>query len=214
MTIKRILPLLLLTTFFNSSLMAENYGFAQSEKDITEMLGGTVNRGEARSNWGTKGIPLPQEKRTYKVLRLRGDKLIGDTQARGFIAESDEETTRPSDCAANLKIEFDYNSYAIRTESYQLLDKLGRALNSDTLQGKQVLINGHTDADGSEAYNLELSVDRAAAMKRYLTNHHQIDYDTLEVVGYGEGMPLVDNSSRANKQLNRRVEVQMEKCGS
>ncbi len=71
-----------------------------------------------------------------------------------------------------------------------------------------MLINGHTDADGSEGYNLELSVNRAAAMKRYLVNTHRIAADSLEVVGYGEGMPLVANSSRANKQLNRRVEVQ------
>ncbi len=90
MMIKRILPLLLLAGFTSTSLMAENYGFAESEKEIVEQLGGGANRsaGQSKSLWGTKGIAPPQEKRTYKVLRQRGDQLIGDTQARGFIARA------------------------------------------------------------------------------------------------------------------------------
>ena len=42
---------------------------------------------------------------------------------------------------------------------------------------------------------------------QYLVNNHRIAPERLKVMGYGEGLPLVTNTSTANKQLNRRVEI-------
>ena len=105
----------------------------------------------------------------------------------------------------NLAIQFDVNSYAIRVESYAVLAELGKALNSAQLKNKDVIIKGHTDSNGSYDYNLRLSVNRAEAVKMYLRTNFGIPENRMQIFGYGEGMPLVDNISLENKQLNRRV---------
>ena len=107
----------------------------------------------------------------------------------------------------NLKIQFDVNSYTIRRGSYKILNELGKALSDPRLREQTIIINGHTDSDGKEKYNIHLSLNRAAAVKQYLIDYHSISPDRLEVVGYGESMPLKPNTSKENKQLNRRVEI-------
>ena len=70
-----------------------------------------------------------------------------------------------------------------------------------------MIINGHTDSDGKDKYNLRLSLNRAGAVKKYLMDHYNVSRDRLKVMGYGECMPLKPNTSEKNKQLNRRVEI-------
>ena len=69
--------------------------------------------------------------------------------------------------------------------------------------------NQTTDSDGSDAYNLKLSLNRALSVKDYLVGNFSIKRDRLKVVGYGEAVPLAPNTSALNKQMNRRVEVQI-----
>jgi len=107
----------------------------------------------------------------------------------------------------NLNIEFDSNSYRIREGSYQALNALGEALNNNKLVDKNFYINGHTDADGSEQNNLQLSLKRALAVRYFLIVNHRIAENRLRLSGYGEGKPLVANTTPRNKQLNRRVEI-------
>jgi len=107
----------------------------------------------------------------------------------------------------NLKIEFDVNSYAIRPDSFSLLNELAKALNDPRLKGQVVFLNGHTDSDGAEEYNLRLSMNRALAIKHYLIINRSLASNRLIVYGYGENMPLKSNISASNKQLNRRVEI-------
>lgn len=68
-----------------------------------------------------------------------------------------------------------------------------------------ISIAGHTDSDGSEMLNLKLSQDRADAVKNYLIKNGLVE-GNLTTKGFGEGVPLVKNSSDSNKQINRRVE--------
>lgn len=110
----------------------------------------------------------------------------------------------------NLDIQFDVDKAAIRSESNQLLDSLGQALLSPELKGKKIIIAGHTDSDADDLYNLNLSKQRAEAVKRYLVNKFQIAPDLLTTVGYGESRPLAPNDNAANKQKNRRVEVRLD----
>jgi len=109
---------------------------------------------------------------------------------------------------ANLKVEFAYDSYRIRPGAYDLLNELGKALSRRELQGQSFYVNGHTDSDGPQSYNLDLSLNRAQAVKDYLVGNFDIPPRRLNVRGYGEAMPVAENTSSANKQLNRRVEIQ------
>jgi OOP family OmpA-OmpF porin len=70
-----------------------------------------------------------------------------------------------------------------------------------------VILRGHTDSDGDIAYNMDLSLKRAFAVKDYLTANFHISPSLLKVEGCGEGLPLVPNTSERNKQVNRRVEI-------
>jgi outer membrane protein OmpA-like peptidoglycan-associated protein len=109
----------------------------------------------------------------------------------------------------NLNIEFDVNSAKIRNHSIPLVQELGKALVSLKPNGKTLLINGHTDSDGSKKYNLKLSKKRAESVKAYLVKHYNLKGLTIRTTGYGESTPIAPNKGKENKQKNRRVEVKL-----
>ncbi len=69
-------------------------------------------------------------------------------------------------------------------------------------------IEGHTDSQGSYEFNQNLSEQRAVSVKNYLVQQNILD-GRLQVTGYGETQPLVDNSTEKNRAINRRVEIQI-----
>jgi OOP family OmpA-OmpF porin len=71
--------------------------------------------------------------------------------------------------------------------------------------GVDAVIEGHTDADGSDAYNQKLSQARADAVKSMLINQYGIAASRLSAVGYGEGRPVASNATKVGKAENRRV---------
>lgn len=70
----------------------------------------------------------------------------------------------------------------------------------------EVAVVGHTDADGSDDYNYNLSRQRAASVARYLSSQ-QLAGDRFSVEGRGEREPIATNASFSGKQKNRRVEI-------
>jgi outer membrane protein OmpA-like peptidoglycan-associated protein len=69
-----------------------------------------------------------------------------------------------------------------------------------------VEIQGHTDATGGEAYNMQLGHKRAEVVRNYL-HEKGIPLNLLSVISYGESRPVADNSSREGRTANRRVEI-------
>jgi outer membrane protein OmpA-like peptidoglycan-associated protein len=69
-----------------------------------------------------------------------------------------------------------------------------------------VVVQGHTDATGSEEHNQRLSERRANSVRGYLINRG-VDASRLVAVGYGESMPVADNSSESGRRRNRRVNI-------
>ncbi len=109
----------------------------------------------------------------------------------------------------NLKIEFDLNSATIRTNSFRILSELLKALDDPQLTDKQIMLCGHTDALGPNAYNLDLSYKRALAVKSYLRANRNIKQNQFKVRGYGETLPIADNRIKSGRQKNRRVEIRI-----
>lgn len=72
--------------------------------------------------------------------------------------------------------------------------------------GVRVRIDGHTDSDGSAAYNQDLSLRRAGAVRDFFVSQG-LDAKRFKVQGFGESKPVAPNDTRANKRLNRRVEL-------
>ncbi|WP_420427184.1 OmpA family protein [Algiphilus sp.] len=82
---------------------------------------------------------------------------------------------------------------------------------ADSLKGEpnmRVEIAGHTDSQGSAAYNLNLSQRRASAVKTFLINQG-IDPTRMDANGYGESRPVASNETAAGRQENRRVEFKV-----
>jgi len=101
-------------------------------------------------------------------------------------------------------IYFDVNSDKIKPESYGTLNDIAKVLKEAT--DVKVKIVGHTDSDGDDAKNLELSKRRAESAKNTLSNNFGIPADRFQTDGAGESMPLVPNTTAEHKSKNRRVE--------
>jgi outer membrane protein OmpA-like peptidoglycan-associated protein len=99
---------------------------------------------------------------------------------------------------------FDVNSDRIRGESYGTLKALATVLSENA--DLKIRIIGHTDSDGDDAKNMDLSKRRAASVKSLLAAEFGIDAGRMETDGKGESEPVDKNNTAAGKANNRRVE--------
>ena len=99
---------------------------------------------------------------------------------------------------------FGFNSDALRAEARANLATFAKSL--DKYPGTDILIVGHTDSVGTDAYNAALSARRAAAAQSYLASQG-VAVSRLRSTGRGETEPIAPNETEAGRQKNRRVEV-------
>ena len=104
---------------------------------------------------------------------------------------------------AKEKIHFEYDRAVIKKSSYGVLDKLVDIANQ--CPNAQIEVEGHTDSDGSEKYNQNLSTKRANAVRTYLIGKN-IQSSRLKAIGYGEVKPVATNTTSKGKEQNRRIE--------
>ena len=99
---------------------------------------------------------------------------------------------------------YDFDSSQIRAEAGRNLQALAASLKDypDT----EILIVGHTDSEGTDAYNQDLSTRRADAASAYL-GREGIAYGRLHTAGRGEAEAVSTNETDAGRQLNRRIEI-------
>lgn len=76
------------------------------------------------------------------------------------------------------------------------------------LQGKMVLVEGHTDSRGAEQHNLQLSMKRVRQIQS-LMHDIGVPDENVSVIGYGESMPKYDNTSEDGRQKNRRIDFKI-----
>lgn len=105
------------------------------------------------------------------------------------------------------KIEFENGKAALRSEMFEDLDKIINFLldNPDF----KIKISGHTDSDGREEFNLDLSQQRANSIKEYITYFGNVAENRVDAIGYGSSKPIVEEVSEADKAMNRRVEFEI-----
>ncbi|MGV3762543.1 OmpA family protein [Parapedobacter sp.] len=101
-------------------------------------------------------------------------------------------------------IQFEYDSHVLKTNSYAILDQISREIRKDN--DETFIIDGHASIEGTPEYNMELSIDRANAVKLYLVNSG-VPADNLTVKGYGATRPTASNDTEAGRAQNRRVEI-------
>lgn len=138
-----------------------------------------------------------------------------DNQQRDFEREMADEQQRNAVEIERLKddtlklsldseISFDVNRDSIKPAFRPTLDKLGNLLVK--YDRTVVHVVGHTDSDGSDAYNMDLSQRRANAVGSYLVGSG-VPQPRTRMEGRGEREPRATNATAAGKQLNRRVEI-------
>ncbi len=101
-------------------------------------------------------------------------------------------------------VNFDFDSYRIRPESFALLDNAALALNDPQLGGLHFEINGNTDISGRLAYNIALSMLRATAVADYLAARG-VPRERMRPQGFGPLQPY--DAYNLRSPLNRRVEI-------
>lgn len=101
-------------------------------------------------------------------------------------------------------IYFDVNKDVVKPESYGTLKGIAQVLTENP--DVKIKIEGHTDADGDDAKNLDLSKRRAASVKNEMVKTFGIDESRITTDGSGETKPVAANDTPSNKALNRRVE--------
>ncbi|MFK5978212.1 MAG: OmpA family protein [Rhizobiaceae bacterium] len=111
----------------------------------------------------------------------------------------------PGAASVDLEILFEYNSARISPDSVRQLITLAEALQDAALQGSRIMIAGHTDASGSNAYNNDLSFRRARSVSDFLSLYAGIAPNRLAIEGYGE--ELLKYPDAPNSGQNRRVEI-------
>ncbi len=101
-------------------------------------------------------------------------------------------------------ITFASNSPNINANFYPVLDSVALVLKE--YDRTLIVVAGHTDSDGSAAYNQTLSMNRAGSVSYYLQSRGVAEV-RLETVGFGETQPIATNNTKEGKQANRRVEI-------
>jgi OOP family OmpA-OmpF porin len=111
-----------------------------------------------------------------------------------------------SGCWVLTNVLFDTDKATIKPVSYPELDDVVKVFEENP--ELRVEVDGHTDSQGSDAHNLDLSQRRAAAVREYLVGHG-IAAQRLEAQGFGESRPIADNDTAHGRALNRRVELKV-----
>jgi len=166
--------------------------------------------------------PFNENKKSQLTMRM--SRLVDHTTGlRGFATGIGSENTSLEDRLARLGAEetelevrirlpgsilFDFNSDEIRADAEHTLTELVEVLKA--YGTRPVRVEGHTDATASDEYNRELSERRAGAVRDWL-EADGVAADRLTTVGHGEAQPVGANNTVAGRQLNRRVEVVVEK---
>ncbi len=105
-----------------------------------------------------------------------------------------------------FNVNFDFDKSDIRVESYPILEHAVDVLKE--YPDMKVVISGHTDSFGSDAYNIKLSQRRVNSVYDYLVSHG-ISKDRITEKAYGEKQPVRENTTSLNRAFNRRVEFQI-----
>lgn len=100
---------------------------------------------------------------------------------------------------------FEAGKSEIDPQYFPLLKRVASALSGFPYQ--KLIIQGHTDTRGSFAKNLQLSYERAVAVKTYFVDETRISSNKIETSGFGESLPIADNETRKGRKKNRRIEI-------
>lgn len=174
-----------------------------SENGEDWIYAGQIEGGKSAIDLSDEGI---SQEIVFYFLRITDLKSL----CRSISAGADIDAIGAINSVIKLTIEadvlFDVAKYNLKETSKKSIDSLAKTI--QIVDKATILIEGHTDSDGSEEMNLELSKNRCLSVKKRLSEilGESSGYD-YEILPFGESKPKKPNDSDANKQINRRVEI-------
>ena len=131
-------------------------------------------------------------------------KLAGAMKDLAAIAAVKEEA-RGLVITLSGSVLFVSGKYALLNTAQTKLDQVAEALKAQD-NDKRMVVEGHTDSQGTDAVNQPLSLSRAMAVRDYLVGRG-VPQEKISAIGLGSSRPLVNNSTPENRANNRRVEI-------
>jgi OmpA-OmpF porin, OOP family len=104
-----------------------------------------------------------------------------------------------------IGLSFPIGKSTIEPENFGLLSKVQNAIG--IFSNSTIVIEGHTDSYGGDEKNLELSQERASAVKQYIMANMNLDAAKVMAIGYGETKPIANNETKEGRAKNRRIDL-------
>ena len=105
----------------------------------------------------------------------------------------------------DLTVNFDFNSDKLTPDGAKQVREIAAALKDSDLQTSRILVEGHTDAVGTDDYNQKLSEQRALRVLHTLEKEYKVSSAKLSAQGFGKTQPIASNDSDLGRATNRRV---------
>lgn len=133
---------------------------------------------------------------------MEKSRSITGNKSRSIVYDQQEPAPQKNFAIA-VQIQFAYDSAELHADSKTTLSKIAEVLDDPELSDKSLVLAGHTDSKGEEAYNEELGYKRAVAVRDYMAQLN-VGKHRMQVVSYGETRPFEKGDTEA--AINRRVE--------
>ncbi len=191
------------------------FQLATAEREQSGAISELVTIQQKMANISAKNAVLMAENQSLMARPIPASAIIDEVDLAGFDgidglkAASDGGTVT---LTLDQQVLFNSGSAEISKRGHQSLLKLAQVLR-DQFSGREIQVEGHTDSTPIKktksrwATNWELSSTRACAVLRELISANAADTSRIAAVGYGAQRPIADNSSKAGRSQNRRVEV-------
>ena len=181
------------------------------KEEVNHVIIWIQNRRVRIYHQGTKALDMPTN--IYAGSKFSRLRFSGwSTSSKPYITNLKVTTAAP-DTRSKLLTEgklisygiyFDSGKDVVKPESYGAIKEIALVLKENP--SVRVKIVGHTDSDGDNDSNLDLSKRRAASVKNYLVSQFQMEASRIETDGKGESEPIETNTTTEGKARNRRVE--------
>lgn len=154
-----------------------------------------------KSNLKTVTADLEDQKRLAQQAREEAEKRFGELNSALIQVKKDARGT----IISMSDILFDVGKATLTQDLKTSLAKISGILT--VYKDGNVIVEGHTDNQGSTEFNQKLSEKRAGNVRDFLVNPGGIDSTRLSAVGYGFSKPIADNATKEGRQKNRRVDL-------
>ncbi|MCF6308557.1 MAG: OmpA family protein [Flavobacteriaceae bacterium] len=174
-----------------------------SENAIDWIFAGDITGGKSFLDLSIENIP---NDKVYYFLRITDYKQVCKSKTAGADIDAIGAINSVIKLSIQADLLFDFDEYILLETAEKTIQNLTESIQQ--VAKATILIEGHTDSDGNEIYNLELSKKRGESVKVVLEKllKDKGEYDFI-LKSYGERKPKKPNTTEENKQLNRRVEI-------